>query len=192
MASPILPTLSKLQHLLTLLNQPRQLDSIARRVKGLTSELDKLHEARRKLGDTRPLNVALNGGLTVVVGDLSDAPPTRPELLDPNLPADALQKLDTLFNLLPRLEPLIPLTPRLLSRLRSLATLHASAATFASTLAALEAEVQRLGEGAGGMDQVLRGLEQSLAENDARVQGNLTGLETRIADVLRRMEALDV
>lgn len=187
-------TLARLDHLFTVLTQPRHLDSISRRVKVLVADLERLHDSRKKLGDTRPLNITLSGGMTVVVGDPNDMAATTllPTMADASnsLAPDALQKIDVIFALLPRLEPLLPLTPRLLSRLRSLSALHSSAATFASTLALVNSEVHRLGEGESGLREILTGLESSLEENDAKVRSNLAGLETRISTLLQRMDSL--
>jgi nuclear migration protein JNM1 len=189
--------MARLDHLMTVLSQPRHIDTISRRVKGLVSDLEKLHETRRKLGDDRPLNVALSGGMTVVVGDIKDATTTTvlpPSTTDdsPPLPPDTIQKIDALFAILPRIDPLLPLTPHLLSRLRSLATLHSSAANFASDLASVKSEVHSLGEGEAGLKEVLTGLESSLEENDKKVRSNLGGLEERISSLIRRMDKLGV
>ncbi|WAR64058.1 hypothetical protein PtB15_16B217 [Puccinia triticina] len=74
---------------------------------------------------------ALSPALTNVPGVITPAPsPDRAPLLPP----DALHKLDRLYSLLPRLDPLLPLVPHLLSRLRSLAHLHASADSFRARL----------------------------------------------------------
>jgi len=114
--APLVTTLARVEHQLGLLTQPRHLDTVARRVKVLVSDLERIHDARRKLGDTRPLNVALSSGMTVVAGGtgatvttalpppamLSSAPPPAA------LPADALQRIDALFAILPRIEPLLP------------------------------------------------------------------------------------
>lgn len=106
------------------------------------------------------------------------------------LPPDTLQKIDALFALLPRLDPLLPLTPRLLTRLRSLATLHSSAATFGETLGDLKRDVERLDEGEKGLREVVDGLERSVSENEGKVRGNLEGLEGRLGDLVKRMEQL--
>ncbi|SCV72063.1 BQ2448_4757 [Microbotryum intermedium] len=205
---PLLTTVGRLDHLLTLLSQPRHLDSISRRVKVLVSELERLHESRRKLGDTRPLNIALSGGMTVSNGAASSDPnkgpttntasvhtgsvtnPPDPTSSSAHLPSDALQKIDALFALLPRLDPLLPLAPRVLNRLRSLSTLHASAHEFGSTLAQLKEEVGRLTEAELGLKEVVDGFGTSLEENERRMKGNLEGLEKRVKDVVERLEAL--
>ncbi|KAJ8294192.1 Dynactin subunit 2 [Rhodotorula toruloides] len=194
---PLVQSVSRLDHLLTLLTQPRHLDSISRRVKVLVSDLERIHESRRKLGDTRPLNVALSGGMTLTTG--AEATRTAAPSLSAStggasaaaqLPPDALQKIDALFALLPRLDPLIPLAPRLLSRLRSLSALHESATTFSTTLSSLKSEVEHLGDGEKGLKEVLSGLETSFTENEERFKGNLEAFEERMSEVVKRLDAL--
>ncbi|KAH8925248.1 hypothetical protein BT69DRAFT_1348859 [Atractiella rhizophila] len=190
---PLLSTLARLDHLLTLLTQPRHLDSISRRVKVLVSDLERLHESRKRLGDTRPINIALPSGITVVSsGDAREgaAPPTNPNTNGAavNIPPDTLAKIDTLFALQPRLEPLLPLVPRLLTRLRSLATLHQSASAFSQMVGSLKEEAERLGESEKGVREVLGVLEGSLRENEERIKGNLEALEGRVEEVGRRLE----
>ncbi|GAA6008251.1 hypothetical protein JCM11491_001944 [Sporobolomyces phaffii] len=202
---PLLPTLSRLEHLLTLLTQPRHLDSISRRVKVLTSDLERIHESRRKLGDTRPLNVALQGGVMTLsttggTGPASSSPALGSSIAGSyssggggggNVPPDALQKIDSLFSLLPRLDPLLPLAPRLLTRLRSLQTLHQSSTAFSSTLTTLQGEVAGLSERRDGLEQVLTTLEQSFQSNQERFEGNLKGLETRLEGLGKRLDDLN-
>ena len=106
------------------------------------------------------------------------------------LPPDALQRIDALFTLLPRLDPLLPLTPRLLTRLRSLSALHSSAASFSTTLSELKDEVGKLGEGEKSLNEVLSGLEESVGANEARMKGNLEGLEQRLENVVQRLGKL--
>lgn len=197
-----------MSHLLTLLTQPRHLDSISRRVKVLVSDLERLHEARRKLGDTRPLHVAIgsssstgSGGAMMTVAvpgadgklpSLSASTSARPPTTGTGeqLSPDALQRVDALFALLPRLDPLLPLTPRLLARLRSLSSLHASSATFKDDLETLKVELGRVTESEQGLKEVVEGLEASLKHNEEKMKGNLQGLEARVTEVLRRMDQL--
>lgn len=196
---PLLSTLARLEHLLTLLTQPRHLDSISRRVKVLVSELERLHESRRKLGDSRPLAVALGPSaaqLTVAVP--GGGPPVTVKPFAGGgagageLPPDALQRLEALFTLLPRIDPLLPLTPRLLTRLQSLAGLHASAGEFGETLGAVRAELGRLRDGEEGLKEVLGGVQKSVEENARTMGGNLASLEERVRAVGERMAKLGV
>lgn len=200
--SSLLQTTTRLDHLLTLLAQPRHLDSISRRVKVLVSDLERIHDSRRKLGDTRPLNVALSGGMTLSTflpeGGAASSTPSlaaassaaRGDGSTTFLPPDALQKIDALFTLLPRIDPLVPLAPRLVARLRSLANLHASAAQFGESLAELKGQVAELDEGEQGLREVVQGLEKSFEENEARVKGNLEAMDRRVEEVLKRLDRL--
>ncbi|BGP40139.1 hypothetical protein JCM10449v2_004097 [Rhodotorula kratochvilovae] len=190
--SPLVPTLARLEHLLTLLTHPRHLDAISRRVKVLVSDLERIHDSRRKLGDTRPLNVALQGGMVLATtgagssSSSSAAAPGGGSALAP----DQAQKLDALSALLPRIEPLLPLAPRLLARLRSLSALHAAAGSFGEEVGSLRGEVGRLAEGEKGLREVLQGLEGSVRENEERTRANLESMEKRVEDVVRRLEGL--
>ncbi|KPV74680.1 uncharacterized protein RHOBADRAFT_53637 [Rhodotorula graminis WP1] len=201
--APLLPTLSRLEHLVTLLTQPRHLDSISRRVKVLVQDLERIHDSRRKLGDSRPLNVALQGGMTLATGGGTGAPSSSSTAAAsggsaapaanagaPQLPPDAAQQLSSLAALLPRIDPLLPLAPRLLSRLRSLSALHARAAAFGDELGATRDEVRRLAEADQGLGEVLRGLEGSVEGNEERTRANLESVERRVEDVVRRLDAL--
>ncbi|GAA5896187.1 hypothetical protein JCM8208_007553 [Rhodotorula glutinis] len=202
--SPLLPTLSRLEHLVTLLTQPRHLDSISRRVKVLVQDLERIHDSRRKLGDSRPLNVALAGGMTLATGGGGGGPgaassssaaavpgaASSTSASGGGLPPDAAQQLSSLSALLPRIDPLVPLAPRLLARLRSLSALHARAASFGDELGAVRDEVRRLAEADQGLGEVLRGLEGSVEGNEERTRANLESVERRLEDVVRRLEAL--
>lgn len=210
---PILHSLSKLDHQLSLLSQPRHLDSISRRVKVLVTDLERVHEARRKLGDARPLSVALASGITVVspgtgatpAGGLSASVAGGPVTSIPgvvsvnpksdasgvSLPPDALQKLDALSTLLPRIDPLLPLVPHLLSRLQSLSALHASSLGFSDSLASIRETVGRGERRYDGLEEVLVGVEASLKENEETVKGNLEVVEARVKGLLERLEKLE-
>lgn len=201
MPSSLLSSVARLDHLLTLLTQPRHLDSVSRRVKVLVSDLERIHEARRKLGDTRPLNVALSGTMTLSTGsdesssgrsgaDAAREGTDRSGKGGAALPPDALQKIDALFSLLLRLDPLLPLAPRLVARLQSLASLHSTAASFGESLADLRGRVDALGESEEGLKEVVDGLEKSFEQNEARVQGNMEAMNKRVEDIVRRLDRL--
>ena len=185
---PLLSSISKLEHQLQLLTQPRHLETVSRRVKVLVTDLERVHEARRKIGDTRPLNLALSSGISISTG-LSEsivATGTSGE----QLPADALQKIDGLFTLLPRIDPLIPLTPHILNRLRSLSTLHSSSSTFSQDLQGVEQSVESLKHSENFLQQLLAGLEDSLTTNQEVMSGNLESLQRRVDEVMKRLEML--
>lgn len=51
--------------------------------------------------------------------------------------------------------------------------------------------MERLKEGEGTLKEVLDGVGKSLEGNEETVRKNLEGLEARVADVVRRLEALE-
>ena len=183
---PLLTTISKLETQLSLLTQPRHLDTLARRIKLLVSDLDRLHETRRQLGDTRPLRIALTSGINVVTPGTSDQPSTTTE----DLPPDVANRLTTLFETLPRLQPLLPLAPAVLLRLKSLSSLHSSASNFSTDLSDLTGRTKRLVELADGLKEVLGRVEDGLERNSKVVQGNFDSLRERCGKVAEGVKAL--
>lgn len=189
----MLSSLARVEHQLQLLTQPRHLDTISRRVKLLVNDLERVHEARRKTGDTRPLNVALGSGITISTGPvgLLPAPSGSGSGTDQPLPPDALQKIDGLFTLLPRLEPLVPLAPHLVNRLKSLSTLHSASQTFSTDLQAAEGSLEGLKQSETFLKELLDGLRSSLDGNQETVKTNMETLGGRVDDLVKRMQKLD-
>lgn len=197
---PVLPALDKLSHQLSLLSQPRHLDTLSRRIKTLVSDLERIHETRRKLGDTTPLHLALSSGLTVSTpgeeesahsgeADKTAAAATG-SAEDRELPPDILPRLQALFQLLPRLQALLPLTPGLLLRLRSLADLHASASTFGASLHEAQESVATMEESYKGLQTVLSNVQSSLEGNQKAMNANLDSIQERVASLDARVQAL--
>lgn len=161
-----------------------------------------MHEARRKIGDTRPLNIALSSGITVSTGQPGLLPPTTPgpgqassnsgttSNIESQLPPDALQKIDGLFNILPRIEPLLPLAPHLLTRLRSLSTLHEASSAFSIDLKDGSNAIKGLKESETFIKGLLEGLQESLDANQEVMKNNLEGLQGRIENLLHRVYSL--
>jgi nuclear migration protein JNM1 len=77
--------------------------------------------------------------------------------------------------------------PHLLTRLRTLSTLHASAAGFASELAELEEEQRKTHASLEEISRAIEGLEKSFTANSQTVAGNLEGLQARLEDVQGRL-----
>ncbi|KAJ7733110.1 Dynamitin-domain-containing protein [Mycena olivaceomarginata] len=158
--TPLLPLVTRLQSQLTLLTQPRHIDSISRRLKLLLSDLDRAaasqHSHRRHPSQS-------NG-----------APPSQIQ--------------EQVIPLLSRLGPSLPHIPHILARLRTLSALHTSAAQFESTLEGLEEDHRKMREGLGELDNAVKTIEKSLEENRDVVKGNVGGLEGRIDILLQRVD----
>ncbi|GAA93582.1 uncharacterized protein L969DRAFT_95772 [Mixia osmundae IAM 14324] len=182
MPPPLVVSLNKINHQLQLISQPRHLDTVSRRIRSLVSDLERLHDTRRKLGDTRPINLALSGFTVISPGNPSAGTVANLTVgSNTDLPVDTVKKIDELYDLLPRIEPLLPLVPHLLDRLRSLARLHTSAATFAAELQTAKEEVARLAESDGSIKEILTNLETSSKANEERIKANMALIEKRIA-----------
>ncbi|KAJ7188383.1 Dynamitin-domain-containing protein [Mycena filopes] len=159
---PLLPLVTRLNAQLTLLTQPRHIDSISRRLKLLLSDLDRAsasqHSHRRHPSQS-------NG-----------APPSQIQ--------------EQVLPLLSRLGPSLPHIPHILTRLRTLSALHTSAAQFESTLEGLEEDHRKMREALGELEGAVKTIEKSLDENRSVVKGNVGGLEGRVDNLLRRVDEL--
>ncbi|CAO1627684.1 unnamed protein product [Sympodiomycopsis kandeliae] len=167
LSRPLLPTLARLEHLSTMLTQPRHMDAISKRVKVLVSELDRVHESRQRLQQQSP-----------------DDSSTKD--LDPI----SVSKLNDLYALSNRLQPLLPLAPQLLNRLRSLATLHSDSSRFSSTLTRLEEEQNELKADQQLLKDSMNAVENSLVENQKKFNTNLETVYQRLEEVQKRISQL--
>ncbi|KAG5646285.1 hypothetical protein DXG03_003881 [Asterophora parasitica] len=160
---PLLPLITRLNAQLSLLTQPRHIDSISRRLKLLLSDLDRAsaqHSHRRH--------------------------PSQP-----NAAPQTSQIQEQVLPLLSRLSPSLPQIPHILTRLRTLAALHTSAAEFQDTLQSLEQEQQKIHEALTEFESAVTTVETSLDENRDVVKGNVAGLEGRVDSLLSRLEELN-
>lgn len=154
--------ITRLNTQLTLLTQPRHIDSISRRLKLLLSDLDRTsasqHNHRRH--------------------------PSQPNAS----PSSQIQ--EQLLPLLARLGPFLPQIPHIVTRLRTLSALHTSAGSFQSTLDDLEQEQHKMRESLAGLEQAVQTVENNLDDNRSVVKANVAGLEARVHTLLSRLEDL--
>ncbi|CBQ68798.1 conserved hypothetical protein [Sporisorium reilianum SRZ2] len=165
---PVLTTLARLEHQLSILSQPRHLDAISRRVKVLVTEMDRVHDVRRKLttAEPGPADTTSTGTLT---------------------PAE-LTQLQQLFAVSTRLEPLLPVIPSVLTRLQTLAELHSSAAHFGSVLDELHESSSERQVQEHEMEALLSKIEANMDETSRKVEANFESLQNRIEEVAARLE----
>ncbi|KAH0827604.1 hypothetical protein J3R83DRAFT_4329 [Lanmaoa asiatica] len=165
---PLLPMLMRLNNQLTLLTQPRHIDSVSRRLKLLLSDLERVSASqiqKRQQAGGGQANGGSAGTSTVLT------------------PAQ-----DAVLPLLSRLAPSLPHIPHILTRLRTLSALHGSAAEFQSTMAAFEEEQRRTREALDALKDAVVDVEASLEANRTTVAGNVGSLEDRVEKVLIRLE----
>lgn len=152
--------ITRLNNQLTLLTQPRHIDSISRRLKLLLSDLDRASASQHHRRHPSQSSPASSSTTTS----------------------------ETLLPLLTRLGPSLPHIPHILTRLRTLSSLHASAAEFQSTLESLEEEQRKTREALGDLSGAISGVETSLESNQKIVRGNVEGLEERVEMLLRKLQ----
>lgn len=154
----------RLNNQLTILTQPRHIDSISRRLKLLLSDLERASAAQHQQHKRHPSQ--------------ANASPPAPSLQEQLLP------------LLSRLGPLLPHIPHILTRLRTLSALHGSATAFQSTLEDLEEEQRKARNGLVELEKAVNTVENSLKENRDVVKKNVAGLEGRVNSLLTRLDDL--
>ena len=150
---------------LSILTQPRYIDSISRRLKLLLSDLDRAstsHQSHRRQ-------------------------PSQSNGQTPQ-PSSAIQ--EQLLPLLTRLAPWVSHIPHILTRLRTLSTLHSSAAEFQNTIEDLEEEQKKIRSTLLQLQEAVHTVETSLDENREVVKNNVKGLEERVNGLLSRLEEL--
>ncbi|EIN11454.1 hypothetical protein PUNSTDRAFT_118845 [Punctularia strigosozonata HHB-11173 SS5] len=177
---PLLPLLTRLNTQLTILAQPRHIDQISRRLKLLLTDLDRVSQSQSQSHREREPARRQSGH-----APSSTTPASAPASSAPSGPAPLA---DQLAPLLARLGPALPHIPHILTRLRTLSHLHASAAEFQGTLDGLEAEQRRTREALEDLSRAVGTVEKSLEENKDVVAKNVKGLEDRVDAVLRRLE----
>lgn len=173
--TPLLPSLARSDHLLSLFTQPRHLDAISRRVKLLLVDLDRAATASRRNTHATP--------------NLSSSPEKQSSSI--TLSQLEYNQLQQLFSVLPRLDPLLPILDPLLMRLKSLQTLHAEAGEMAEGLKRLQSEKRDQQEETGDMRRVVGEVQSGLTEAAGGIERNWKSLESRLSDLDTRIKALN-
>jgi hypothetical protein len=155
---------------LQLLAQPRQLEQAVKRVKLLVAEMDRMERTKSQALHSQLSAPTVTGGIGF-----------RPEVE---------AKIDRLFTTLDRLDPVLPVVPGLLERLRGLKALHERAATFSDVIQHVQKEQERLDGHVENVKTQSATLEQSFKENQDMIQHNIDSLQERINSLIQRMDKL--
>ena len=107
------------------------------------------------------------------------------------LSSNEYASLQSLFAILPRLDPLIPIIPPLLARLQSLASLHSSASDVMAGLARLRDSDKKGAEEVKELQSVVENVHGGLDEAAKTILANWEGVERRMKDLEERIKALD-
>ncbi|KAI9243527.1 Dynamitin-domain-containing protein [Sporodiniella umbellata] len=179
-STSLIHSLTKLEQQIVLLAQPRQLEMVARRVKVLNSDLDRLNELKAGRKDMS-LGFNLSSALT---GAAHNAVDTKDNSNDTET------KINQLFSTLEKIDPLLNLTPALLTRLKALQGLHAEAATFGQSIKVISEEQTRMTDELKSLTETCAQLNNSLKMNEEAIDGNIKIIDTRMTDLIQRVTAL--
>lgn len=163
---------SQLEHQISLLTQPRQLDAVTRRVKALAAQMERQHAERSGPG------VA------------SSAPTTVKESSEKKGDPELEQRLASLVRIQARIEPLLPLSSTLVARMRSLSGVHAQAAEVATTLARNADAVATLQGQQKHVAHLAHNLESAMNRNAQVTQTNWNALAQRTDRLAERIARL--
>ncbi|KAF9993480.1 Dynactin subunit 2, partial [Modicella reniformis] len=120
----LVATVEKLEQNVTVLVQPRQLEQLARRLKVVIGDMERVQELQARE---------------------SSAAGISPETEN---------KINTLFELSDKIDPLVSLAPVLVTRLKGLKNLHAEAAVFSDSIKMIANEQTKICEDLKGLDTV--------------------------------------
>ncbi|KAK4520403.1 retrograde regulation protein 2 [Mucor velutinosus] len=182
-STSLVNSLSKLEQQVLVLAQPRQLEMVARRVKVLNSDLDRLNELKSSRKDTSSLGF----GLSSAINPQNTPSANEAANKDSN---DNEAKINKLFATLEKVDPLLNLTPALLTRLKALQTLHTEAASFGKSVKVISEEQTRMTDELKSLTTTCDLLNQSLKENDESINNNIKVIDDRMTDLIQRMTAL--
>lgn len=163
--------MNRLDNLLSLLTQPRHLDAISRRIKLLLVDLDRAAAASRRSNTQTQTSSEKQSNMT--------------------LPVSEYNQLQTLFQLLPRLDPLLPIVTPLLNRLRSLSGLHSEASEIAESLRKMESEDKSSNDEVKELKVIMDAMKKGLEESGKMVLKNWEGVEGRMKSLEDRLKALN-
>ncbi|KAI9498742.1 hypothetical protein BDB00DRAFT_881169 [Zychaea mexicana] len=140
----LIGSVSKLEQQITILAQPRQLETVARRVKVLISELDRLNELKSGRKDLSLGFLSSTTSLPSTAGGAAGANAANENKEAQGLSSEAEEKVNQLFATMEKVDPLLNLTPALLTRLKALQGLHTEASTFGRSVKAISEEQTRI------------------------------------------------
>ncbi|CAG8723151.1 3993_t:CDS:2, partial [Acaulospora morrowiae] len=159
----LIAAVDKLDQHMQILAQPRHLESVSRKAKTLVGELEKVNELKNK--------ELSNGGV---------------------IPFETEEKINYLFALLDKVDPLMSIAPALVNRLKSLQQLHQEATVFGETVKMLNDGQNKISEELKSLQEVSGNLEKSFEENNAAIEKNIKIVDDRITDLSERLEKLTV
>lgn len=173
----ILPSLETLQRQISLITEssPASLDSIARRVRTLTQEAEKLEESRKA---AKAAQDALRAaGADVITEEGGED-------------SEQVAKINALYGTLSTIENLAPLLPPLLDRLRSLRAIHADAAIASESLSKVEERQAQMAEDIKKWREGLEKVEAAMKQGETLMSGNMKAVEGWVKELEQKMQKI--
>ncbi|CAG8670778.1 16828_t:CDS:2 [Dentiscutata erythropus] len=159
----LIAAVDKLDQHMQLLAQTRHLESVSRKAKTLVGELEKVNELKTK--------EFMNGAV---------------------IDFDTKERINYLFALLDKVDPLISIAPALVNRLKSLQQLHQEAAVFSDTINMISDEQNKIRDELKSLNEVSENLDKSFKVNEESIQQNISIMDARVNDLSKRLEKLGV
>ncbi|ORZ14358.1 Dynamitin-domain-containing protein [Lobosporangium transversale] len=153
-------TLEKLEQHVGILVQPRQLEQLSRRLKAVVAEMERVQELQAKESSASGIST------------------------------ETETKINTLFELVDKIDPLVSLAPILVTRLKGLKGLHTEAAIFSESIKMMSNEQSKISEELKSLDIVSAKLQGSLTENDAAIKKNIELVDARVTQLIERVQRL--
>lgn len=178
----VIPTLNELERQVTTISKSNgsSLDKIGQKIRQLTQEAEKLHEARKSID-------ALDSASRSAISIPDEATPGNSQKSAEVQDIRLNSKINALHGTIGTIESLAPLLPSVLDRLRSLRAIHANAALANDTLLRAETRqatmAQDIKEWREALEKVEKAFEQgatTMKENTRVVEDWIHDLETRI------------
>lgn len=175
---PILPTLDNLHRQVLVLSESStsSLDTITRRVRILTTEAEKLDEARKSAKASQAAVAASASDDIDIVG----------------MDSEQVAKVNALYGTLATIDNLAPLLPSVLDRLRSLRAIHADAATVSESLQRVEKRQEDMAADIKQWREGLEKVEEAMKQGEASMGSNIKVVEGWVKDLEERMSKMDI
>ncbi|KAF3902654.1 hypothetical protein ABW20_dc0105598 [Dactylellina cionopaga] len=181
----IISSLETLTQQLTVLTNTSasSLDSATRRVKTLTTDAEKLTEARKAAKAALESRRAAGEEEAAISGTVPEGPSYLAD-------AENEAKVNALYGTLDTIDRLSPLLPAVLDRLRSLRSVHGEAARSVQTLQSVEKRQEEMQIEIKKWKEALEKVEAAVGENEKTVGGNMQQVEQWVRALEEKVQQL--
>ncbi|KAJ1945968.1 hypothetical protein FBU59_002156 [Linderina macrospora] len=162
----LVDAVTRLRQQLDVIADPQRIEGIQRRVKQALIDFDRLDHAQTQ-------------AIKAAEGDRSAG-----------LDANAVKRIDELYEKLSNIDSLVELAPATAQRLQSLATLHVEASEAVARIGRIEKEQGSMTEELSTVKEIASSLRGSIVENNSTLKENVKYLDDRIAKLNERLSAL--